>query len=170
MDYMNVNATPSYANNEYGKLSGYASNTGETGETGKTAETGDEAKKAGRKSSPQECQTCKNRKYQDGSDESNVSFKSAAHVSPEAAASAVRTHENMHVSNAYSKASKMKGEVVSASVTIKTSVCPECGRTYVSGGQTNTQIRYPNETNPYQKERKAEDAMNLAGSKISASV
>ena len=27
-----------------------------------------------------ECQTCKNRKYVDGSDEANVSFKSAAHV------------------------------------------------------------------------------------------
>ena len=32
-----------------------------------------------------ECQTCKNRKYQDGSNE-NVSFKSASHISPEAAA------------------------------------------------------------------------------------
>lgn len=29
-----------------------------------------------------DCQTCKNRKYVDGSDEANVSFKSAAHVSP----------------------------------------------------------------------------------------
>lgn len=28
-----------------------------------------------------ECQTCKNRKQVDGSDEANVSFKSAAHVS-----------------------------------------------------------------------------------------
>ena len=39
----------------------------------------------GRKSSPAECETCKNRKYQDGSDEM-VSFKSAAHISPEASA------------------------------------------------------------------------------------
>ena len=30
-----------------------------------------------------ECQTCKNRKYVDGSDEANVSFKSAAHVQNE---------------------------------------------------------------------------------------
>ena len=50
-----------------------------------------------------ECQTCKNRKYVDGSDEANVSFKSAAHVSPEAAGSAVRAHEGQHVSNAYRK-------------------------------------------------------------------
>ena len=54
----------------------------------------------GRKSSPAECETCKNRKYQDGSDEM-VSFKSAAHISPEASASRVRAHEQEHVSNAY---------------------------------------------------------------------
>ena len=39
-----------------------------------------------------ECQTCKERKYQDGSDEM-VSFKAAAHISPEASASTVRSHE-----------------------------------------------------------------------------
>ena len=38
--------------------------------------------------SREECQTCKNRKYVDGSNDANVSFKNAAHVSPEAAASA----------------------------------------------------------------------------------
>ena len=54
----------------------------------------------GRKSSPAECETCSNRKYQDGSDEM-VSFKSAAHISPEASASRVRAHEQEHVSNAY---------------------------------------------------------------------
>ena len=53
----------------------------------------------GRRSSPAECQTCKERKYQDGSDE-NVSFKSAQHISPEAAAARVRGHEQEHVSNA----------------------------------------------------------------------
>ena len=42
------------------------------------------------------CQTCESRKYQDGSNE-NVSFKAAAHVSPEAAAGAVRAHEGEHV-------------------------------------------------------------------------
>ncbi|MGN0242182.1 MAG: hypothetical protein ACI4CS_10885, partial [Candidatus Weimeria sp.] len=55
--------------------------------------------KPGRKSSPAECETCRNRKYQDGSDEANVSFKAAAHVSPQAAGAAVRAHEGMHVSN-----------------------------------------------------------------------
>ena len=62
----------------------------------------------GRKSSPAECETCKNRKYQDGSDEM-VSFKSAAHISPEASASRVRAHEQEHVSNAYKKAAQGNG-------------------------------------------------------------
>ena len=57
----------------------------------------------------EECETCKNRKYQDGSNESNVSFKSATHVSPEAAGSAVRAHEQQHVSNAYKKAAADNG-------------------------------------------------------------
>lgn len=50
------------------------------------------------KSKTTECQTCKNRKYVDGSNEANVSFKNAAHISPEAASSAVRAHEGQHVS------------------------------------------------------------------------
>ena len=74
------------------------------------------------KSKTTECQTCKNRKYQDGSDEM-VSFKSAAHVSPQAAAGRVRAHEGEHVSNAYDKAAQKNGTVVYASVSIHTSVC-----------------------------------------------
>lgn len=125
----------------------------------------DSVKKAGRKSSPEECQTCKERKYQDGSDE-NVSFKSAAHVSPEAAGARVRAHEQEHVSNAYSKAAENGGKVIRASVSIHTAVCPECGRTYVSGGTTNTMIKYPNEENPYQKNRKLQDSIGLKGRNI----
>ena len=119
----------------------------------------------GRTSSPEECETCSNRKYQDGSNE-NVSFKSASHISPEAAGSAVRAHEGEHVSNAYTKAAQKDGKVINASVSIHTSVCPECGRTYVSGGTTNTMIKYNNESNPYQQNRKALDAMNLTGANI----
>lgn len=125
----------------------------------------DSVKKAGRKSSPEECQTCKERKYQDGSDE-NVSFKSAAHISPEAAGARVRAHEQEHVSNAYSEAAENDGKVVRASVSIHTAVCPECGRTYVSGGTTNTMIKYPNEENPYQKNRKLQDSIGLKGRNI----
>lgn len=122
-------------------------------------------KSAGRKSSPAECETCASRKYQDGSDE-NVSFKTAQHISPEAAASRVRAHEQEHVNNAYSKAAKKNGKVISANVAIKTAICPECGRSYVSGGTTTTQIKYYNEENPYQKNLKATDSAKYKGRMI----
>ena len=114
----------------------------------------------------EECETCKNRKYQDGSDESNVSFKAATHVSPSAAGAAVRAHENQHVSNAYKKAAQDNGKVLNASVSIHTSICPECGRSYVSGGTTRTQIRYYNEENPYQKDLKATDGVKYRGMNV----
>ena len=127
-------------------------------------------KKPGMRSSPAECETCKNRKYIDGSDE-NVSFKSAAHISPEAAPSRVRGHEAEHVANAYKKASEGNGKVLQASVKIQTAICPECGRTYVSGGLTTTQIMYKNEDNPYTKNRKSADAASgLVGSSFDAAV
>ena len=120
-----------------------------------------DVKLPGHRSSPAECETCKNRKYQDGSDEM-VSFKSPAHISPTEAASRVRGHEQEHVSNAYKKAAMAGGKVMRASVAIHTAVCPECGRTYVAGGTTTTQIKYPNEKNePYQQERKAREAAAL---------
>lgn len=119
-------------------------------------------KRTGLKDPAEECQTCKNRKYQDGSDEM-VSFKSAAHISPESAASRVRAHEQEHVSNAYKKAATNNGKVISASVSIHTAVCPECGRTYVSGGTTHTQIKYYNEDNPYQKDLKSADRTKYSG-------
>ena len=119
----------------------------------------------GRKSSPAECETCANRKYQDGSDEM-VSFKSAAHISPESSASRVRAHEQEHVANAYNKAEQKNGQVVSANVSLHTSICPECGRSYVSGGTTRTQIQYKNEENPYQQNKKDSDSMSLRGMNI----
>ncbi len=114
-----------------------------------------------------ECETCANRKYQDGSDE-QVSFKSAQHISPNAAGARVRGHEQEHVSNAYDKAKEAGGKVLNASVAIHTSICPECGKTYVSGGTTTTQIKYPNEDNPYQKQKKAADEGLLAGMNFDA--
>lgn len=116
-------------------------------------------KKPGKKSSPAECKTCKNRKYQDGSNEM-VSFKAAGHIDPSNAAMVVMGHEQEHVSNAYRKAALGGGEVERATVRLKTDICPECGRTYISGGVTNTQIKYYNESNPYQKDMKASDAVS----------
>ena len=122
-------------------------------------------KKAGRRSSPAECETCKHRKYQDGSDE-NVSFKTASHVSPTAAASAVRGHEQEHVSNAYTKAAQNNGRVLSAVVAIHTAVCPECGRTYVSGGTTTTKIAYSNDQSGYGKAINSANEINNSGKNV----
>ena len=121
----------------------------------------------GKKSSPAECETCKERKYQDGSNE-NVSFKAAQHVSPQAAGAAVRAHEGEHVANAYSKAAKDNGKVLQASVAIHTAVCPECGRSYVSGGTTTTKIQYGNEKNPYVQNMKNADRGILSGMNFDA--
>lgn len=161
--YTNTFAYPSAAGNanSYEGVSGSTVQAPEDGVKHIIRNPGESTEKqAGRKSSPAECETCKNRKYQDGSDENDVSFKAAAHISPNAAASRVRSHEQEHVSNAYKEAAQNNGEVVACNVAIKTSVCPECGRTYVSGGTTSTQIRYFNEDNPYQKEMKSSDAAN----------
>lgn len=94
-----------------------------------------------RTSGKEDCETCKNRKYQDGSDDPGVSFKTPSNISPEDAASKVRGHEYEHVYRNRAKAERENREVVSQTVTIKTSVCPECGTPYVSGGQTDTVTR-----------------------------
>lgn len=88
-----------------------------------------------------ECETCKNRKYQDESDDPGVSFKSAAKVSKGGAEAAVRGHEYEHVSRNQAKADREGKEVVYQSVVIKHGICPECGDTYVTGGETTTVTR-----------------------------
>ena len=85
-----------------------------------------------------ECQTCKNRKYQDGSNDPGVSFKTAARLTPEQAATAVRGHEMEHVSHERARAEREDRKVVQQSVTIHTAICPECGDVYISGGTTRT--------------------------------
>lgn len=125
-----------------------------------------DSNKRSEKTSKTECQTCKERKYQDESNEGNVSFKSASHISPELAGTKVRAHENEHVSNAYKKASQRDGKVLQASVSIHTAVCPECGRTYISGGTTHTKIQYGNESFPFQKNLKSQQKEALTGNHI----
>ncbi|MCR5789186.1 MAG: hypothetical protein K6G83_04785 [Lachnospiraceae bacterium] len=147
-------------------LNGMPGSAQRTEGTGAVKNPGESRETApGRKSSPAECETCANRKYQDGSDEM-VSFKSAAHISPNEAPAKVRAHENEHVSNAYKKAEENNGKVLQASVKLTTAVCPECGRTYVSGGLTTTRIMYRNEDNPYMKDKKSTDAQALLGRNV----
>ena len=120
---------------------------------GRTVDGKDPDARPGFESSPEKCETCRERKYKDGSDE-EVSFKAPTHISPNAAGAAVRAHEGEHVSNAYKKASMEGGRVIHCGVAIHTATCPECGRTYVSGGVTNTAIATPkdDDKNPYLKQ------------------
>ena len=85
-----------------------------------------------------ECQTCESRKYQDGSDDMGVSFQTPTNIKPEQAASAVRGHEMEHVYREQAKAGREGRKVVSQTVTMHTEICPECGKSYVSGGTTRT--------------------------------
>jgi hypothetical protein len=87
---------------------------------------------------PRECQTCKNRKYVDQSDDPSVSYQAPTNISPGQSASAVMSHEREHVVNEQARAEKEGREVVSQTVTLQMSTCPECGRMYVSGGTTRT--------------------------------
>lgn len=100
-----------------------------------------------------ECKTCRNRKYVDGSNENDVSFKTPGKIAPEASFAKVSQHERQHVSNAIAKGSKPGAQLISATVSYKMSICPECGRSYVAGGTTKTQIKYT-ESSPYERNRK----------------
>jgi hypothetical protein len=91
--------------------------------------------------SPSECSTCRDRMYVDGSDEDNVSFKAPGHIAPQASAAVVSAHEHEHVANAVAKGREDGVELLSASVSLQTAVCPECGTVYVSGGTTKTSFR-----------------------------
>ncbi len=122
----------------------------EDGEPAQGAESAQEAVEEGK------CETCEKRKYQDGSDDMGVSFKTPTNVKPEQAASAVRGHEMEHVVREQAKAKREGREVVSQSVTMHTGICPECGKTYVSGGTTHTVTRAAPENDYAQQEREAQ--------------
>jgi len=85
-----------------------------------------------------ECLTCKERTYQDGSDDPGVSFKAPGHISPESSAAVVGAHEQEHVNRNQAGARNENKKIISQSVQLFTSICPECGKSYVSGGETRT--------------------------------
>ena len=92
-------------------------------------------------SGPEECQTCSNRRYQDGSNDPGVSMKSPTNLTPSQAATAVYAHEREHYTRNAAKAEEEGREVLSNTIRVFTAVCPECGKVYVSGGETNTVTR-----------------------------
>ena len=93
----------------------------------------------------QECQTCKNRRYVDVSDDPSVSFQSPTHISPGQSAAAVSSHEGEHVAHERANAEQEGREIISQTVTLNTSICPECKKVYVSGGVTRTISRQVNQ-------------------------
>lgn len=133
------------------------------GSEGTTGTAGTADTKAGKKVEKGECQTCKNRKYVDGSNEGDVSFKTPGHISPEQSAAKVMAHEQEHVANAVAEGNKPNKQLVSATVSLHTAVCPECGRVYVSGGVTHTVISSTEPANPYAKLQQDMNRNMLAG-------
>ena len=103
------------------------------------------------------CETCEQRKYQDGSDDSSVSYQTPTRIDPDMAASAVRGHEMEHVSHEQAKAQQEGRKVVRQTVTLHTGVCPECGKAYVSGGTTRTVTKAETEQ-PAQQEGEEEQS------------
>ena len=89
----------------------------------------------------QDCKTCKSRRYQDGSDDSGVSFQTPQHVDPGLSASAVSSHEQEHVMREQAKAQSEGAKVLSQTVVLHGDICPECGRYYIAGGTTTTVTR-----------------------------
>lgn len=148
---MNINPMNNYASNIYNITKYNNEKTDAATSTGKV--------------SPAECQTCKNRKYKDGSNESNVSFKSPGHISPAASRGTVLAHEQEHVSNAISEGNSPDADLVSATVSLQMARCPECGTMYVSGGETRTVIKHYSD-NKYDNSRKTIEGSFLRGQNV----
>ena len=86
---------------------------------------------------PRPCGTCAERRYKDVSDDPSVSFQTPTSVAPEQAAAAVAAHEQEHVVNNAARAER-SGQTARSTVSIHYAACPECGRSYASGGTTTT--------------------------------
>lgn len=116
------------------------------------------------KVNPVECETCKNRRYQDGSDEM-VSFKTPGKISANESYAKVSAHEQEHVTNAIAEGSKPGKELISANVSLKTALCPECGSAYVAGGTTRTMMKTYGK-DPFSQNQKAFEAEATKGNNI----
>lgn len=88
-----------------------------------------------------QCEKCRARRYQDGSNDSRVSFQMPTVMDPVRAKTKVMSHEMEHVRSEQHKAKRENKVVVSQSVRIMTDRCEECGTSYVKGGFTRTITR-----------------------------
>lgn len=113
-----------------------------------------------------ECQTCKARRYQDGSDEM-VSFKTPGKIAPGESYAKVMSHEKEHVANAVAEGNEKNKDLVSATVSLKTAICPECGRSYIAGGTTRTVMKTYGD-DPYSQNQKAFEQEAAKGNYIDA--
>jgi len=103
------------------------------------------------------CYTCQNRKYVDRSDDVSVSFQTPTSINPSMAAAAVASHEQEHVRNEQTQAHRENRDIVNQTVTLQYDCCPECGRTYVSGGTTKTtSISRPDSNDPLYSDKNTE--------------
>jgi len=82
------------------------------------------------------CKTCQERTYQDGSNDSGVSFQTPRHISSATAGIAVASHEGEHVSRETDKAQREGRIVTEKTVTFQMACCPECHKMYIAGGTT----------------------------------
>ena len=85
------------------------------------------------------CSTCESRRYVDKSDDASVSYQTPTKINPRMAALAVGAHEREHITNEKAKAGREGRDIVSQTVTINYSICPECNIMYPSGGSARTQ-------------------------------
>lgn len=88
-----------------------------------------------------QCEKCRKRRYQDGSNDSRVSFQMPTVMDPVKAKTKVMAHEMEHVRAEQHKAKQEGKVVVSQTVRIMNDRCEECGTSYVKGGFTRTVTR-----------------------------
>ncbi|MCL2056118.1 MAG: hypothetical protein FWH02_02735 [Oscillospiraceae bacterium] len=86
-----------------------------------------------------ECPTCAARTFKDRSGDGGVSFQAPKAVPYSTAGAVVASHEHEHVSA--SKSEDSEDVVHDSKVQLTYARCPDCGRTYVSGGRTSTTSR-----------------------------
>ena len=94
------------------------------------------------------CETCSNRRYVDVSDDPGVSFQAPTRLTPGQAAIAVPSHEREHYHREAARAHREDRDILHNSIRIFTDVCPECGITFVSGGEHRIVTRSSPEEDP----------------------